>query len=111
MVASSVWTETRSIWNLPLDHPIEAERGGRLATLGEVGQFLLALPDALRQRESWQRAVKTVLGRVPRAVVTGLAAVLVRRAGTTRMPVVRMRSAGGACLPDRQDEDADSRRH
>lgn len=61
MVASSVWTETRSIWNLPLDHPIEAERGGRLATLGEVGQFLLALPDALRQRESWQRAVKTVL--------------------------------------------------
>jgi hypothetical protein len=61
MVASSVWTKTRSIWNLPFDHPIEAGRGGRLATLGEVGQFILALPDALRQHESWQRATRTVL--------------------------------------------------
>ena len=61
MVASSVWTGTRSIRNLPLNHPIEAERGGRLATLGEVGQFILALPDALREHELWQSAAKTVL--------------------------------------------------
>ncbi len=61
MVALSVWAGTRSIWNLPLDLPIEAERGERLATLGEVGEFILALPDALRQHESWQSATKTVL--------------------------------------------------
>jgi hypothetical protein len=61
MVASSVWTRRRAIWNLPLDHPIEAGRSDRLATLGEVGEFILALPDALRQHESWQSATKTVL--------------------------------------------------
>lgn len=61
MVALSAWAGTRSIWNLPLDLPIEAERGQRLATLGEVGEFILALPDALRQHESWQSATKAVL--------------------------------------------------
>ena len=61
MVASSVSPGRRAIWNLPLDHPIAAGRGRRLATLGEVGEFILALPDALRQHESWQSAAKTVL--------------------------------------------------
>ena len=61
MVASSAWNRARGIWNLPLDHPIEAERGHRLATLGDVAEFILVLPDALRQHESWQSAAKTVL--------------------------------------------------
>jgi hypothetical protein len=64
MVASSAWNRARSFWNLPLDHPIEAERGGRLVTLGDVGEFILALPEALRQHESWQSAAKTVLEAV-----------------------------------------------
>lgn len=80
MVASSAWNRARGIWNLPLDHPIEAERGRRLATLGDVGEFILALPEALRQHESWQSAAKTLLeavksrdtARVTRAVYMAL---------------------------------------
>ena len=64
MVASSAWNRARGIWNLPLDHPIEAERGRRLATLADVGEFILALPQALRQHESWKSAAKTVLEAV-----------------------------------------------
>src|SRR5215469_6986973 len=64
MVASSEWNRARGIWNLALDHPIEAMRGRRLATLGDVGEFILALPEALRQHESWQSAAKTVLEAV-----------------------------------------------
>ncbi len=61
MVALSVGAGTRSFWNLPLDLPIEVERGKRLATLGEVGEFILALPGALRQHEAWQTATNTVI--------------------------------------------------
>jgi hypothetical protein len=61
MVASSAWNSGRGIWSLPLDYPIEAERGRWLATLGDVSEFILALPGALRQHELWQSAAKTVL--------------------------------------------------
>jgi hypothetical protein len=72
--------KTGSVWNLRLDHPIEAGRRGSLRTLGDVGEFILALPDALRQHESWQSATKTVLeavksgdtGPVTRAVYMAL---------------------------------------
>jgi hypothetical protein len=42
MVAAS---EDR-FWNLPLDRPIEIEHDRRLATLGDVGIFILALPES-----------------------------------------------------------------
>jgi hypothetical protein len=49
-------------WNLPLDHPIEVEQGDQwLATLGDVGTFILNLPEALKQQRSWQAAAETVL--------------------------------------------------
>lgn len=52
----------QSFWNLPLDHPIEIEHGDRrLATLGDVGAFILALPETLQQQHSWRAATETAL--------------------------------------------------
>jgi hypothetical protein len=49
-------------WNLPLDHPIEVKHGDQwLATLGDVGTFILNLPETLRRQGSWQAATETVL--------------------------------------------------
>ena len=49
-------------WKLPLDTPIEIERGDhRLATLGEVGEYILSLPETLQRHELWQVAAETVL--------------------------------------------------
>ena len=49
-------------WNLPLDRPIEIEHGDQwLATLGDVGTFILALPDTLKRQHSWQAATEIVL--------------------------------------------------
>jgi hypothetical protein len=49
-------------WNLPLDSPIEIEhRDHPLATLGEVGQYILSLPETLQRQELWQVAAETVL--------------------------------------------------
>jgi hypothetical protein len=49
-----------SAWDLPLDPPIEVE-GGRLVTLGDVGAFILALPDPLKKTPAWLRATEAVL--------------------------------------------------
>jgi len=49
-------------WNLPLEHPIEIEHGDkRLATLGEVGAYILALPEAVQCQELWHAAAETLL--------------------------------------------------
>ena len=49
-------------WNLPLNHPIEIEHGDqRLATLGEVGAYILALPETVKRQELWHAAAETVL--------------------------------------------------
>jgi len=49
-------------WNLPLDHPIAIDDGNQwLATLGDVGTFILALPETLQRQHSWQSATETVL--------------------------------------------------
>jgi hypothetical protein len=49
-------------WNLPLNRPIEIENGAqRLATLGEVGAYILALPDTLQRQELWHAAAEAVL--------------------------------------------------
>jgi hypothetical protein len=49
-------------WNLPLNRPIEIEHGEqRLATLGEVGAYILALPETLQRQELWHAAAETVL--------------------------------------------------
>jgi hypothetical protein len=74
-------------WNLPLDRPIEIEDGlQQLQTLGEVGAYILALPETVRRQELWQAAAKTVLeaaqsghtGRV--ALVFHMAALMSGRA-------------------------------
>ncbi len=58
MVASS---EDR-FWHLPLDHPIEIEhRVPWLTTLGDVANFILALPEASKREPSWQAATGVVL--------------------------------------------------
>jgi hypothetical protein len=58
MVAAS----SQSFWNLALDHPIDIEDGDRrLTTLGDVGTFILDLPEALQRQHSWQAATETVL--------------------------------------------------
>jgi hypothetical protein len=52
----------RSSWDLPLDRPIEIEHGDqRLSTLGEVGAYILALPETLQRQELWRAAAETVL--------------------------------------------------
>jgi hypothetical protein len=49
-------------WDLPLDHPIEVEHGDqRLSTLGEVGAYILALPETVRRQELWNAAAETLL--------------------------------------------------
>jgi hypothetical protein len=49
-------------WDLPLDRPIEIEHGDqRLSTLGEVGAYILALPERLQRQELWHAAAETVL--------------------------------------------------
>ena len=52
----------RGSWDLPLDRPIEIESGHqRLATLGEVGAYILALPEAVKRQELWHATAETVL--------------------------------------------------
>jgi hypothetical protein len=49
-------------WNLPLNRPIEIEHGEqRLATLAEVGAYILALPETLQRQELRHAAAETVL--------------------------------------------------
>jgi hypothetical protein len=49
-------------WNLPLNRPIKIGHGEqRLATLGEVGAYILALPETLQRQELWHAAAETVL--------------------------------------------------
>lgn len=44
-------------WKLSLDHPMEIEHGDQwLASLGEVGAFILAFPETLKQQPTWQAA-------------------------------------------------------
>jgi hypothetical protein len=58
MVASS----KQGSWDLPLDHPIEIEHGDQwLATLGDVGAYILALPEALKRQELWHAVAETVI--------------------------------------------------
>jgi hypothetical protein len=52
----------RGSWNLPLDRPIEIENGHqRLATLGDVGAYILALPETVQRQELWDAAAETLL--------------------------------------------------
>lgn len=70
-------------WDLPLVRPIEIEHGDqRLATLGEVGAYILALPETVQRQELWCAAAETVLeaaksGRTARvALVSRLASII-----------------------------------
>jgi hypothetical protein len=51
----------RGSWDLPLDRPIEIEGHQRLATLGEVGAYILALPETVKRQELWHATAETVL--------------------------------------------------
>jgi hypothetical protein len=73
----------RDSWDLRLDRPIEIGHGDqRLATLGEVGAYILALPERVQHQELWHAAAETVLeaarsGRTARvARVFRLAAIM-----------------------------------
>jgi hypothetical protein len=58
MVASS----KQDPWDLPLNHPIEiGQDDRRLATLGEVGAYILGLPEAVKRQELWCAAAEIVL--------------------------------------------------
>jgi hypothetical protein len=49
-------------WDLPLDRPIEIEHcDQRLSTLGDVGAYILALPETMKSQELWHAAAETVL--------------------------------------------------
>jgi hypothetical protein len=49
-------------WNLPLNRPIEIEHDHqRLETLGDVGAFILALPEKVKRQELWHAAAEAVL--------------------------------------------------
>jgi hypothetical protein len=60
-------------WNLALNRPIEIDYGEQLTTFGEVGAYVLALPEKVKHQELWQAVAETVLeaaesghtGRVP----------------------------------------------
>lgn len=52
-------------WDLPLDRPIEIEHGDqRLSTLGDVGAYILALPETVQCQELWHAAAETLLEAV-----------------------------------------------
>jgi hypothetical protein len=49
-------------WDEPLDRPIEIGQGDQcLATLGDVGTFILDLPEALQRQHAWRVATDIVL--------------------------------------------------
>jgi hypothetical protein len=49
-------------WNERLDRPIEIGQGDQcLATLGDVGTFILDLPEALQRQQAWRDATEIVL--------------------------------------------------
>jgi hypothetical protein len=48
-------------WPAKLSRPIVMRDGTRLETLAEAGQFILALPEAFQQRNSWQYASKLLM--------------------------------------------------
>jgi hypothetical protein len=86
MVVSS----EEAAWNLPLDCPIEIEHGDRrLATLGEVGAYILSLPQSVQRQELWYAAAETLLeaaksGHTARvAVVFRMAAIMSGRSTRT----------------------------
>jgi hypothetical protein len=57
----AVYSEQAS-WNVPLDRPIEIADGHQqLQTLGEVGAYILALPEPVKRQELWQAAAETVV--------------------------------------------------
>jgi hypothetical protein len=81
---------TQGSWNLPLNRPIEIEHGDRrLATLGEVGEYILALPETVQRQELWHAAAETVLeaaesGNAARvAIVFQMAAIMSGRTACT----------------------------
>jgi hypothetical protein len=48
-------------WFRPLDKPVELPGGTTLKTLAEAGAYILALPEKIKRRESWQRATDLLL--------------------------------------------------
>jgi hypothetical protein len=52
----------RSSWTITLNRPIEIEDSHqRLQTLGEVGAYILDLPETVKRHELWQAVAETVL--------------------------------------------------
>jgi hypothetical protein len=48
-------------WSRPLHKPVELPGGRTIKTLAEAGSYILDLPDHIKQRDSWQRAIDLLL--------------------------------------------------
>jgi hypothetical protein len=68
-------------WQAKLARTIIMRDGTKLETLAEAGQFILALPEAFQQRNSWQYASKLLMHAAERKGDIGAATGAVERAG------------------------------
>jgi hypothetical protein len=48
-------------WSTPFDDPIPLPRGGRLATLQQAADHVMALPEQVQQQTHWQTAVENLI--------------------------------------------------
>lgn len=68
-------------WQAKLARPIVMRDGTKLETLAEAGQFILALPEAFQQRNSWQYASKLLMAAAERKGDIEAATEAIERAG------------------------------
>ena len=48
-------------WSSPFDDPIPLPGGGRLATLQQAADHVMALPEQVQQQTHWQTAVENLI--------------------------------------------------
>jgi hypothetical protein len=48
-------------WSTPLDEPIALRGGRKLATLQQVADYVMKLPEDVQQEERWQIAVENLI--------------------------------------------------
>jgi hypothetical protein len=48
-------------WSRPLNKPVDLPSGTTIKTLAEAGSYILDLPEHIKQRDSWQRAIDLLL--------------------------------------------------
>src|SRR5258708_22645785 len=48
-------------WSTPFDDPIPLHGGGRLATLQQAADYVMALPEKVQREAHWQTAVENLI--------------------------------------------------